>query len=190
MSQVIIIGGGAAGMMAAIAAAGAGHKVCIYEKNEKLGKKVYITGKGRCNITNACDTEELFQNVVHNAKFLYSSFYTFTNTDIMELLERYGCPVKTERGNRVFPVSDKSSDVIHALTVCLRDLGVMVELHEEVSEVLHENGHVTGVHLKRGNRTVLADAVIVTTGGLSYPSTGSTGAWTHHHGPFACSGAV
>lgn len=175
MSQVIIIGGGAAGMMAAIAAAGAGHKVCIYEKNEKLGKKVYITGKGRCNITNACDTEELFQNVVHNAKFLYSSFYTFTNTDIMELLERYGCPVKTERGNRVFPVSDKSSDVIHALTVCLRDLGVMVELHEEVSEVLHENGHVTGVHLKRGNRTVLADAVIVTTGGLSYPSTGSTG---------------
>ena len=175
MSQVIIIGGGAAGMMAAIAAAGAGHKVCIYEKNEKLGKKVYITGKGRCNITNACDTEELFGNVVHNAKFLYSSFYTFTNTDIVELLERYGCPVKTERGNRVFPVSDKSSDVIHALTVCLRDLGVNVELHEEVAEVLQEDGHVTGVRLKRGNRTVPADAVIVTTGGLSYPSTGSTG---------------
>lgn len=175
MSQVIIIGGGAAGMMAAIAAAGAGHKVCIYEKNEKLGKKVYITGKGRCNITNACDTEELFGNVVHNAKFLYSSFYTFTNTDIAELLERYGCPVKTERGNRVFPVSDKSSDVIHALTVCLHDLGVNVELHEEVAEVLQEDGHVTGVRLKRGNRTVPADAVIVTTGGLSYPSTGSTG---------------
>ena len=95
MSQVIIIGGGAAGMMAAIAAAGAGHKVCIYEKNEKLGKKIYITGKGRCNVTNACDTEELFQNVVHNAKFLYSSFYAFTNTDIMDLIDKHGCPIKT-----------------------------------------------------------------------------------------------
>ena len=128
MSHVIIIGGGAAGMMAAIAAAGAGHKVCIYEKNEKLGKKIYITGKGRCNVTNACDTEELFQNVVHNAKFLYSSFYAFTNTDIMDLIEKHGCPLKTERGNRVFPISDKSSDVIHALTAALRKLGVEVEL--------------------------------------------------------------
>ena len=169
MSQVIIIGGGAAGMMAAIAAAGAGHKVCIYEKNEKLGKKIYITGKGRCNVTNACDTEELFQNVVHNAKFLYSSFYAFTNTDIMDLIEKHGCPLKTERGNRVFPVSDKSSDVIHALT------GVEVELHEEVSGGLAEDGHVSGVRLKRGQKVVFADAVIVTTGGLSYPSTGSTG---------------
>ena len=175
MSQVIIIGGGAAGMMAAIAAAGAGHKVCIYEKNEKLGKKIYITGKGRCNVTNACDTEELFQNVVHNAKFLYSSFYAFTNTDIMDLIEKHGCPLKTERGNRVFPISDKSSDVIHALTAALRKLGVEVELHEEVADVLAEDGHVTGVRLKRGQKVVFADAVIVTTGGLSYPSTGSTG---------------
>ena len=175
MSQVIIIGGGAAGMMAAIAAAGAGHKVCIYEKNEKLGKKIYITGKGRCNVTNACDTEELFQNVVHNAKFLYSSFYAFTNTDIMDLIEKHGCPLKTERGNRVFPVSDKSSDVIHALTAALRKLGVEMELHEEVADVLAEDGHVTGVRLKRGQKVVFADAVIVTTGGLSYPSTGSTG---------------
>ena len=175
MSHVIIIGGGAAGMMAAIAAAGAGHKVCIYEKNEKLGKKIYITGKGRCNVTNACDTEELFRNVVHNAKFLYSSFYTFTNTDVMDLIEKHGCPLKTERGGRVFPVSDKSSDVIHALTVALRELGVEVELHEEVSGVLAENGHVSGVRLKRGQKVVPADAVIVTTGGLSYPSTGSTG---------------
>ena len=175
MSQVIIIGGGAAGMMAAIAAARAGHKVRIYEKNEKLGKKVYITGKGRCNVTNACDTEELFQNVVHNAKFLYSSFYAFTNTDVMELIERYGCPLKTERGNRVFPVSDKSSDVIHALAVALRELDVEVELHEEVTAVLTEHEKVTGVRLKRGSRDVFADAVIVTTGGLSYPSTGSTG---------------
>ena len=175
MSHVIIIGGGAAGMMAAIAAAGAGHKVCIYEKNEKLGKKIYITGKGRCNVTNACDTEELFRNVVHNAKFLYSSFYTFTNTDVMDLIEKHGCPLKTERGGRVFPVSDKSSDVIHALTVALRELGVEVELHEEVSGVLAEDGHVSGVRLKRGQKVVPADAVIVTTGGLSYPSTGSTG---------------
>lgn len=175
MSQVIIIGGGAAGMMAAIAAARAGHKVRIYEKNEKLGKKVYITGKGRCNVTNACDTEELFQNVVHNAKFLYSSFYAFTNTDVMELIEHYGCPLKTERGNRVFPVSDKSSDVIHALAVALRELDVEVELHEEVAAVLTEQEKVTGVRLKHGSRDVFADAVIVTTGGLSYPSTGSTG---------------
>ncbi len=175
MSQVIIIGGGAAGMMAAIAAARAGHKVRIYEKNEKLGKKVYITGKGRCNVTNACDTEELFQNVVHNAKFLYSSFYAFTNTDVMELIEHYGCPLKTERGNRVFPVSDKSSDVIHALAVALRELDVEVELHEEVAKVLAEQGRVTGVRLKRSSRDVFADAVIITTGGLSYPSTGSTG---------------
>lgn len=175
MSQVIIIGGGAAGMMAAIAAARAGHKVRIYEKNEKLGKKIYITGKGRCNVTNACDTEELFQNVVHNAKFLYSSFYAFTNIDVMELIEHYGCPLKTERGNRVFPVSDKSSDVIHALAVALRELDVEVELHEEAAAVLAEQGKVTGVRLKRGSRDVFADAVIVTTGGLSYPSTGSTG---------------
>ncbi len=175
MSQVIIIGGGAAGMMAAIAAARTGHKVRIYEKNEKLGKKIYITGKGRCNVTNACDTEELFGSVVHNAKFLYSSFYGFTNIDVMDLVEQYGCPLKTERGNRVFPVSDKSSDVIHALTVALRDLGVETELHEEVSDVLAENGQVTGVRLKRTRKEIAADAVIVTTGGLSYPSTGSTG---------------
>ncbi len=175
MSQVIIIGGGAAGMMAAIAAARTGHKVRIYEKNEKLGKKIYITGKGRCNVTNACDTEELFGSVVHNDKFLYSSFYGFTNTDVMDLVEQYGCPLKTERGNRVFPVSDKSSDVIRALTVALRDLGVETELHEEVSDVLTENGQVTGVRLKRTRKEIAADAVIVTTGGLSYPSTGSTG---------------
>ncbi len=175
MSRVAVIGGGAAGMMAGIAAAGAGHQVHIYEKNEKLGKKIFITGKGRCNLTNACDTEELFGNVVHNPKFLYSSFYGFTNFDIMELMEQNGCPVKTERGNRVFPVSDKSSDVIRALSLRLRDLGVEVSLHEEVSGIMAEDGHVTGIRLKKGGRTVPADAVIVTTGGLSYPTTGSTG---------------
>lgn len=173
--DIVVIGGGAAGLMAAITAARCGAAVTLLEPNERLGKKVNITGKGRCNVTNACDIEELFQNVVHNAKFLYSSFYTFTNTDIMDLIEKHGCPLKTERGNRVFPVSDKSSDVIHALTVALRELGVEVELHEEVADVLAEDGHVTGVRLKRGQKVVLADAVIVTTGGLSYPSTGSTG---------------
>ncbi|MDD3251042.1 MAG: NAD(P)/FAD-dependent oxidoreductase [Lachnospiraceae bacterium] len=175
MSRVVVIGGGAAGMMAAIGAAGAGHQVHIYEKNEKLGKKIFITGKGRCNLTNACDTEELFGNIIHNPKFLYSSFYSFTNFDMMDLMEQCGCPVKTERGNRVFPVSDKSSDVIHALSVRLRELGVEVHLHEEAAGLETDAGHVTGIRLKKGGRLVPADAVIVATGGLSYPTTGSTG---------------
>ena len=175
MSNVVITGGGAAGMMAGIAAAENGHRVCLFEKNEKLGKKLYITGKGRCNLTNACDTEELFQNVVHNPKFLYSSFYAFTNFDMMDFMERSGCPVKTERGNRVFPESDKSSDVIRALSGRLSDLGVEIHFYEEVGELILESGRVRGVRLKKSRRVVPADAVIVTTGGLSYPSTGSTG---------------
>lgn len=174
MSRVVIVGGGAAGMMAGIAAAGAGHQVQIFEKNEKLGKKIFITGKGRCNLTNACDTEELFGNVVHNPKFLYSSFYGFSNFDIMDFMEQNGCPVKTERGNRVFPVSDKSSDVIRALSTRLRDLGVEVNLHTEVAELV-AGEKVTGIRLKKGGQLVPADAVIVATGGLSYPTTGSTG---------------
>lgn len=175
MSRVAVIGGGAAGMMAAIAAAEHGHQVQLFEKNEKLGKKIYITGKGRCNVTNACDTEELFAAVVHNPKFLYSSFYSFTNRDIMELVEKNGCPLKTERGGRVFPVSDKSSDVIRALTVCLKNAGVQVRLYEEVDSVETGDGGVSGIRLKKTGERILADAVIVATGGLSYPSTGSTG---------------
>jgi hypothetical protein len=175
MSNVLIIGGGAAGMMAGIAAAEAGHKVQIFEKNEKLGKKIFITGKGRCNLTNACDVEELFQNVVHNAKFLYSAFYGFTNDDMMAFAEANGCPVKTERGNRVFPVSDRSSDVIGALTSRLRKLKVDVHLNEEVADIQLTDGAVSGLILKKGNRVIPADAVIVAAGGLSYPSTGSTG---------------
>lgn len=176
MSKVAIIGGGAAGMMAAIAAAKAGHQVWIYEKNEKLGKKLFITGKGRCNITNACDTEELFGHVIHNPKFLYSSFYGFTNFDMMDMMEDNGCPVKTERGGRVFPVSDKSSDVIRALGSALRDLDVTVCLHEEVEDILTDSASkVTGIRLKKSGRTVSADAVVIATGGLSYPTTGSTG---------------
>lgn len=175
MSWVAVIGGGAAGMLAAIAAAEHGHQVQLFEKNEKLGKKIYITGKGRCNVTNACDTEELFAAVVHNPKFLYSSFYSFTNQDMMELVERNGCPLKTERGGRVFPVSDKSSDVIRALTVCLKNAGVWVRLYEEVDSVETRDGKVSGIRLKKTREIVSADAVIVATGGLSYPSTGSTG---------------
>lgn len=174
MSRVVIVGGGAAGMMAGIAAAGAGHQVKIFEKNEKLGKKIFITGKGRCNLTNACDTEELFGNVVHNPKFLYSSFYGFSNFDMMDFMEQNGCPVKTERGNRVFPVSDKSSDVIRALSTRLRDLGVEINLHTEVAELVARES-VTGIRLKKSGQLVPADAVIVATGGLSYPTTGSTG---------------
>lgn len=175
MSKVVIVGGGAAGMLAGIAAAGNGNEVHIYEKNEKLGKKVYITGKGRCNVTNACDMEELFQKVVSNAKFLYSSFYGFHNYDLMELLESCGCRLKTERGNRVFPVSDKASDVIRALTEKLLDLGVRLHYKEEVKEILSKGGRCIGITLKKDERKVTADAVIVATGGLSYPTTGSTG---------------
>ncbi|MDO5417478.1 MAG: NAD(P)/FAD-dependent oxidoreductase [Lachnospiraceae bacterium] len=177
MSSVIIVGGGAAGMMAAAAAGLSGHQAALYEKNEKLGKKVYITGKGRCNVTNACDMEGLFQGVVTNRKFLYSSFYNFTNQDVMDFLERHGCPLKIERGSRVFPVSDKSSDVISAFGRALRELSVDIHLNEEVEGLVVRDGRCAGIRLKtfRGTKEVLGDAVIVTTGGLSYPSTGSTG---------------
>ena len=113
--KVLVIGAGAAGMMAAISAAYEGNEVYVYEHNEKPGKKIYITGKGRCNITNACETEELFQKIMSNAKFLYSAIYNFTNQDVIDMFNRLGCPTKVERGDRVFPISDKSSDVISAL---------------------------------------------------------------------------
>ncbi len=174
MSKAVIIGGGPAGMAAAIAAAGQGHEVHLYEKNEKLGKKVYITGKGRCNVTNACDVSEMMQNVVTNPRFLYSSFYGFTNQDMMNLLEQGGCPLKVERGGRVFPVSDKSSDVISALAGQMEDLGVKVYLHKEVKDLLVSDGSCKGILLS-GGLQVEADSVIVATGGLSYPATGSTG---------------
>ena len=132
MSHVIIIGGGAAGMMAAIAAAGAGHKVCIYEKNEKLGKKIYITGKGRCNVTNDCPTEEFFTNVVTNPKFLYSSAYSFDSAQVQEFFEAAGVRLKVERGNRVFPESDHSSDIIRALETELKRKNVQVHKNTKV----------------------------------------------------------
>lgn len=180
MSKCIIIGGGAAGMLAAYSAAKHGHQVVLLEKNEKLGKKVFITGKGRCNVTNACDVEDLFKNVISNPKFLYSSFYSFDNQAIVELLQEYGCMTKVERGERVFPVSDHSSDVISALHRALKAYNVDIRLHTEVSELCMtkdaEDGkkRITGVKTKRGEM-LLADAVIVCTGGISYASTGSTG---------------
>lgn len=174
MSKVIVIGGGAAGMMAAIASAEHGHKVVLLEKNEKLGKKIYITGKGRCNVTNACEMDKLFENMVSNPKFMYSAFYDYTNMQVMELLREAGCPLKTERGERVFPVSDHSSDVIAALERALRKRGVNIRLHTTVQGIQTENGHVMGVTLSDGSKPE-ADAVVVATGGLSYPTTGSTG---------------
>ena len=196
MSQVIVVGGGAAGMMAAYASASLGHQVILLEKNEKLGKKIYITGKGRCNVTNTADKEQFFQNIVTNRKFLYSSLYQFDNQAMMSFLEEYGCPVKTERGGRVFPVSDHASDVTGALRRALKEMFVDVrlrtevkslsvrwdgqELEKETKEREKKQGKVTvgqirGVLLENGSR-LEADAVILACGGLSYPTTGSDGA--------------
>lgn len=174
MSHVIVVGGGAAGMFAAIAVAKNGHQVTLYEKNEKLGKKIFITGKGRCNITNAADMEELFDAVVTNSKFLYSSFYGYTNQNVIDFFEDAGVPVKIERGNRVFPISDHSSDVIRALEREMKKVGVKVCLNTEVKSVEAEKDKFNKVVLK-DTTTQTADACIVATGGLSYRSTGSTG---------------
>lgn len=174
MGNVIVIGGGAAGMMAAHAAAECGHSVVLLEKNEKLGKKLYITGKGRCNVTNACEADKFFESIVSNPKFLYSAFYAFDNRRMMELLKSAGCPLKTERGARVFPTSDHASDVTAALERLLRKGKVSLRLKTTVREVTVEGGKITGVLLADGGR-LRADAVVIATGGLSYPATGSTG---------------
>ncbi len=174
MKNVIVIGGGPAGMFAALSAAENGHAVTLLEKNEKLGKKLFITGKGRCNLTNAGDMDALFGNVVTNPKFLYSAFYACDNRRVIEFFERRGMPTKTERGNRVFPVSDHSSDVIAVLKQALARAGVQVRLHTEVSEILKGEEKITGVSLKNG-RNLPCDAVVLATGGYSYQSTGSTG---------------
>ena len=198
---VIVIGAGAAGLMAAAAAAEKGHRVIVLEKNEKAGKKIYITGKGRCNLTNDCDTEEFFSHVVRNRKFLYSAVYGFDHEMVKDFFEKNGCAVKVERGSRVFPVSDHASDVTAALVRFLKKHGVGIWYHSPAEEILTRdlppvnlrsegagNGKrkdhdgrkkspdlcVRGVRLKNG-KTIPADAVILCTGGLSYPSTGSTG---------------
>lgn len=174
MSKVLIVGGGAAGMMAGIHAARNGHEVHILEKNEKLGKKLYITGKGRCNVTNNCDTEELFPAVMQNPKFLYSAFYSWNSQDVMEFFENIGVPLKVERGGRVFPKSDHSSDIIRGMEKELKKEGAVMHLHTEVKELREENGTVTGVVLKDGS-FLSGDSVLVATGGFSYQATGSTG---------------
>ncbi len=174
MNKVIIVGGGAAGMLAGIIAARNGCQVVLYEKNEKLGKKIFITGKGRCNVTNNCDPEELLQAVKSNNKFLYSAFYSFNSQDMMALLEEAGVPLKTERGNRVFPLSDHSSDIIRGLERLLHRYDVHIRLRKEVQEILIEDGRAAGIRLKDGYKD-RAQTVVVATGGLSYPTTGSTG---------------
>lgn len=172
--KVVIIGGGAAGMMCGVLAARNGASVTILEKNEKLGKKLFITGKGRCNLTNSCDTEELFHNVVSNGKFLYSAFYGFDNVTTMNFFEELGLKLKTERGNRVFPVSDHSSDVISALQKELQKHHAEIRLRTEVTSlVIDETQKVSGVCV--GKETIEADCVVIATGGNSYQLTGSTG---------------
>lgn len=179
MSKIIVVGGGAAGMMAACAAAEAGAAVTLYEKNEKLGKKLFITGKGRCNLTNACETQELFSNIPRNAKFLYSAIYGYDNFRVMDFFEKNGTKLKVERGNRVFPFTDHSSDVIAALKRAMERLDVKVVLNTAVRGILtrtETSGEkkVQGVELYN-HKQEAADAVILATGGCSYASTGSTG---------------
>ena len=172
--QAVVIGGGAAGMIAAAAAAENGRPVILLEKNEKLGKKLYITGKGRCNVTNACIRDKFFENIVSNPKFLYSAFHEFDNSRFMELLKENGCSLKVERGERVFPVSDHASDVTAALERLLRKNGVQIRLRSAVRSILTEEGQVTGVRLADGSE-IPAGSVILATGGLSYRTTGSSG---------------
>ena len=196
MRHVIVIGGGPAGMMAAYRAAMGGAKVTLLEQNEKLGKKLFITGKGRCNVCNATDRDGVFQNICTNSKFMYSAFSEFDNKALMELLEQAGCPLKIERGERVFPVSDHAYDVTDAMKRLLNKPNVKILLHTKVKEILLEeitlkedikkgdlkkdakewsaNKRIKGVMLENG-KNILADACIICTGGVSYPSTGSTG---------------
>lgn len=196
MEQVIIVGGGAAGMMAAISLAEQGYKPILFEKNEKLGKKLFITGKGRCNLTNNCQVDELLKNVVTNDKFMYSSFYGFDARQTIEWFEANGLPTKTERGNRVFPVSDHSSDVLRILENRMKQLGVKIFLQTEVTGLLYDEydsmnqvegertpkdkyeKQVTGITYRTNEgvcKQMDCTRIVVATGGLSYPQTGSTG---------------
>lgn len=172
--KVCIIGGGAGGMMSGLMIAKKGHQVILLEKNDKLGKKIYITGKGRCNVTNAVTGNEFLANVVRNPKFIMSSEVRFNSQDTMNLFEELGVPLKIERGNRVFPKSDKASDITKALEKGLKKYNVQIKLNSEVSEILTKDNVACGVKLKSGEE-ILSDAVVVATGGISYPLTGSTG---------------
>jgi predicted Rossmann fold flavoprotein len=173
LKTVIVIGGGAAGMMAAVKAAEAGAKVTLVERNEKVGRKIYITGKGRCNLTNDCSVQEALQNYPRGGRFLYSSMSRFTPADTKAFFTGLGVELKTERGNRVFPVSDHASDIIDALFYELRRKKVDI-VTARVKELTTQEEHITGVCLDNG-KTLKGDAVIIATGGASYPATGSTG---------------
>ncbi len=172
--RIIVVGGGAAGMMSAIYAARSGAEVLLIERNEKLGKKVYITGKGRCNVTNTAERDVFLNHVFRNPRFLYASLAEMDNQSLMQLIEQQGVPLKVERGNRVFPVSDHSSDIILALKRAMENAGVTIRLNTRVASLIVENSTIQGVCLENGEK-LSADAVILATGGLSYPSTGSTG---------------
>lgn len=179
MAKILIIGGGAAGMAAAVFLGEHGHQVHVFEKNEKLGKKLFITGKGRCNLTNSCDEETFFQSVVSNEKFLYSAFHGFSNEDAIAYFEKLGLPLKEERGGRIFPQSDHSSDVIKVLERRMKELDVKIHLKSQVKELLLQEikegqYKVTGVRLEN-EQEIAGDKVIVATGGMSYQATGSTG---------------
>ena len=190
MKRVCIIGGGAAGLMAAYAAAKNGNKVFLIEKNEKLGKKIYITGKGRCNFTNDCSVDDFLSNVVRGERFLKGSIYSFSPQKVMEFFENYGLSIKTERGNRVFPVSDHASDVTKTLEKACKSVGVEVHLNETVENIITmpnittlpdinsmpDVGITTRIAMARTNKNEYdCDVCVIATGGLSYPTTGSTG---------------
>lgn len=174
MKKIVVVGGGAAGIMAAIKAAEKGHSVTLIERNEKLGKKIFITGKGRCNVTSNKDIEEIIKNIPGNGNFMYSSLYTFTNYDLMRMIESEGVKLKIERGDRVFPESDKSSDIIRCFERYLDRYSVDIMYNTRVADVIRENDSVKGVKTFDG-KYIACDAVILATGGKSYPLTGSTG---------------
>ncbi|MDE5756918.1 MAG: NAD(P)/FAD-dependent oxidoreductase [Clostridia bacterium] len=172
--KVVVVGGGASGMMCAVMLAQNGAEVTLIEKNEKLGKKLFITGKGRCNLTNYCELPDFFANIVTNSKFMTSALYGFSPKDTMDFFENNGVKLKVERGNRVFPQSDKSSDIIKCFEKVLREYGVEVKLNTCVSGISVENGVANGVKIDTGER-ILANKVVIATGGISYQATGSTG---------------
>lgn len=172
--KVFVVGGGPAGIMAAGKAAELGNEVVLFEKNDRLGKKILISGKGRCNITNNTDVEGLIKNTPGNGNFLYSSFYTFSNQDLITMLNGLGLETKVERGERIFPVSDNSKDVVDALWKFLKMKGVSVKLSTPIDKVGIKDGRVYGIITRDGNK-LECDSVVIATGGVSYPGTGSTG---------------
>lgn len=173
--KVIVVGGGPSGMLAAISAAQNSNNVIILERNKFLGKKILVTGKGRCNVTSSIDIDDFIKNIPGNGKFLYSSFQNFTNKDIVNLLEANGVKLKEERGNRYFPVSDKAEDVRACLENEIKKYkNIQVKTNSRVSKILSENQEVIGVQLESGEK-IMASKVIIATGGNSYTGTGSTG---------------